>query len=294
MADLVPENFRESLSAIFFLIAVVFSFWSLSDKKKTHALRLAGLFVLSALALFGNNTWCYFAAIFIVATAVTQLEFLQNLAAIIRGSKEYFDYQKEFLSQKEIEESASKEVAELQESTGAGITAGRDVQISLDKSRISMQQFYVICEEYAFRYLERKHERPIQRHIRYRGKGMYTEFDGVMQLDDKDIIFELKVTRDRVFPPALIKRTTDRIIDRVKAYSLLTGRKAELRIVLIGTLSNTGKAAARDAFVDFSDRLEGLTLSFDILSLEEIGLPGLEKAPDAEQLNSPDEDKARR
>lgn len=93
MTELIPESFRELLSAACFAIGAVFSFFSLSADKREHALRLSGLFLLSSVALFANNGWCYFAAVFIIATAVTRLQFLQNLAAIIRGSKEFFDYQ---------------------------------------------------------------------------------------------------------------------------------------------------------------------------------------------------------
>ena len=45
-----------------------------------------------ALSLFCNKPWTYFAALFIVATAMTEIEFLQNLAAIISGDKNYFAY----------------------------------------------------------------------------------------------------------------------------------------------------------------------------------------------------------
>jgi hypothetical protein len=44
------------------------------------------------LALFANVSWTYFATIFIVATVITELEFLQNLAAIIARDPNYWQY----------------------------------------------------------------------------------------------------------------------------------------------------------------------------------------------------------
>ncbi|MBP1177637.1 hypothetical protein JOE49_004889 [Paenibacillus sp. PvR133] len=83
MEKIIPESFREVVSAISILLGFVFSFITLKGALKEHSLRLAGLLLLLGLCLFANNAWCYFAAIFIIATAVTQLDFLQNLAAII-------------------------------------------------------------------------------------------------------------------------------------------------------------------------------------------------------------------
>ncbi len=55
---------------------------------------MSGIFFLLALAVIAKEFWTYFAAIFILGTLVTEVEFLQNLAAIIRGDKNYFDYMK--------------------------------------------------------------------------------------------------------------------------------------------------------------------------------------------------------
>lgn len=293
MVELIPESFRELLSAACFAIGAVFSLFSLSAGRREHALRLSGLFLLCSVALFANNGWCYFAAVFIIATAVTQLQFLQNLAAIIRGSKEFFDYQKEFLSQKEIEESTAREVAEFEGSTeGEGeethdtatIVAWRDVAITLDKAQLSMQQFYVICEEYIFRFLERKYAQPIQRHIRYRGKGMFTEFDGVMQSDDKDTIFELKISRSRTAAVMLLRHSLERMVERVKAYRLLTKRRASLAMVLVGDLSERARQRCEEYFAEYQSKETDVELSLEIYSFADVGISDLKVSEPAEPM----------
>jgi len=290
MTELIPESFRELLSAACLTVGAVFSLFSLAASKREHALRLAGLFLLSSVALFANNGWCYFAAVFIIATAVTQLQFLQNLAAIIRGSKEFFDYQKEFLSQQELEESTAKEVKEMEEPTEgeeekapstATIAAGRDVKITLDKAQLSMQQFYVICEEYVFRFLERKYGQPIQRHIRYRGKGMFTEFDGVMQTDDRDTIFELKISRAGM-PVGFLRHSLERMVERVKAYRLLTRRRASLVMVLVGDFSERAQQRYEQYFAEYQTSESDVEMSLELYSFADVGISDLRVSEPAE------------
>ena len=174
---------------------------------------------MASLALFAHNAYSYFAALFIVATAVTQLEFLQNLAAIIRGSKEYFDYQKEYLSQKEVENSIEKEVKEI-EAAPSEISeiqpSQKTISLNIDKKNLTPAQFGLLVEEYTFNFLEKKYRRPIQRYVRYVGKHNAVEFDGVMQMDDTDLVFEIKASRRSFFPTIYVMKSARRILERVK------------------------------------------------------------------------------
>lgn len=149
---------------------------------------MTGLFLLVGLALFANHPAVYFATIFIVATAVTQLEFLQNLAAIIRGSKEYFDYQKEFRSQREVEKTAEKEALEIEAAPVEAIEIQdrKTVNLTLDTTNMTPMQFGLLVEQFTFNYLERKYGKPIQRYVRFKGKRELVDLDGVIQGDDTD------------------------------------------------------------------------------------------------------------
>lgn len=101
MESFEPASFSEALGGLLLIVATVSAVFSLCPCLRIHALRLLAIFVVASLALFSNSTTTYFVAIFVIATAVTELEFLQNLAAIVRGNKDYFDYKKETLSVKE-------------------------------------------------------------------------------------------------------------------------------------------------------------------------------------------------
>lgn len=89
-----PTAFNEILGALFVLFSVAAFFISFKKSQRSHSIRLSALALIGGLALFCNNVWVYAAGVFIVATAVTETEFLQNLAAILRGSRHYFDYKK--------------------------------------------------------------------------------------------------------------------------------------------------------------------------------------------------------
>jgi len=274
LIQLLPANFREVVAVVAAVMAILYSFVSLPTRLREHGLRLTGLFLLLATVLFAHSAAAYFAAVFIIATAVTQLEFLQNLAAIIRGSKEYFDYKKQFVPPKEVEDKVKKEVEELEAAApkqkGSEITK---FQLTLDKSNLSMPQFGLLCEEYAFRMLERKFERPIQRHVRYSGRGAFVEFDGVMGVDSRDVIFEIKISRRGLFPSSFIMDSVRRMAENVRAYTLLTKREASLMVVLIGRFNQSAREKIREYENRLNTEAKGLNITFQVYGFTEIGLP---------------------
>lgn len=98
MEKFLPATFLEFIGGGLAVVAVLAGLLSLCASLRTHLLRILAITFICALAIFSNHVTTYFVAIFVIATAVTELEFLQNLAAIVRGNKEYFDYRKEVLS----------------------------------------------------------------------------------------------------------------------------------------------------------------------------------------------------
>lgn len=220
MNNFLPSNIRELISILVILVGTIFSFISIRKTDRDYILRITALFLLTGIALFANNPYCYFATIFIIATAVTQLEFLQNLAAIIRGSKEYFDYKKEFIPQKEVEKIIQKEIE------GNGF-----IELSNRKDSLPIA---LITEEYTFKYIERIMNRPIQRHIRFKGKNINVEFDGVMQFEMSDIIFEIRLIRRKIPRLDTIRESLKRLAISVSEYQKITNRTASLNYVIVG------------------------------------------------------------
>lgn len=92
MEKFLPSTFIQIIAGIFSICSIIAVLCSIKRTIRTHSIRIFAISFISALALFSDNGWVYFASVFIIATVITETEFLQNLAAIIRGSKPYFDY----------------------------------------------------------------------------------------------------------------------------------------------------------------------------------------------------------
>lgn len=114
MDSFYPLNFFQASAGVFGVFALIFGALSLFDGVRVHAIRMLAIFLVVAMSLYANSVGVYFAAVFIIATAVTELEFLQTLAAIIRGNKEYFAFRKETLSSEAKFKSSQAELMQLE------------------------------------------------------------------------------------------------------------------------------------------------------------------------------------
>lgn len=106
------------------VLAALFLLLSLAEGIRSHAVRAVAILVVVALALFANHVVTYFGAIFIVATAVTEIGFLENLAAILRGSPEYFKWKMEQLSAEQVKDKLEREKKALSEESSSEKPAG--------------------------------------------------------------------------------------------------------------------------------------------------------------------------
>jgi hypothetical protein len=286
---LIPESFREIVAVISILLGFLFSFFSLKSSLREHSLRVTGLLLLLGLCLFANNEWCYFAAIFIIATAVTQLDFLQNLAAIIRGSKEYFDYRKEFVSREDVLKSKTKEqeIAEETDKSNSiqtkedypnekGIVE-KGVQLEFKKENLTPVHFALFAEELAFKEIEGIYQKQIQRHIRIVGKGAVIEFDGLLELDNMDILYETKVFRQSPFPLTILRKSMKELISHVIEYQAITNKKkrVELTYIIVSSFENETKDKLLDRINQLIEKdinLLSVKIKFEFYSFKQLGL----------------------
>ncbi|WP_341178429.1 hypothetical protein [Paenibacillus sp. FSL K6-1230] len=65
------------------------------------------------LSLMANNTWVSAVSIFIIATIITKLEFLENLAALAWGRDKFWDFRVGHANPKEKDEKLKREEKEL-------------------------------------------------------------------------------------------------------------------------------------------------------------------------------------
>ena len=87
-------------------------------------------------------------------------------------------------------------------------------------------------------------------------------FDGVMQARDRDIIFELTISRGR-HPLLLLRASLGRMTERVKAYRLLTKRRASLVMVLVGDISERARERLEKYFGEYQSSDSDVELSLE-------------------------------
>lgn len=87
------SNIEKLIAIIAFFAAIVFALLhSFSGGKRDYHLKLSGSLIVAVFAFLANNVGIYALASFIVATIITKLDFLENLAAIFWGRKEFWGY----------------------------------------------------------------------------------------------------------------------------------------------------------------------------------------------------------
>jgi hypothetical protein len=94
MEALLPTNYLQFTGGIFFLFAIIFLFISLYKKLSIHSMKAFAMLSIIGVSLIANHLAIYFLVVFVIATAVTELDFLKDVAAIVRGSKNYFGSKK--------------------------------------------------------------------------------------------------------------------------------------------------------------------------------------------------------
>lgn len=94
-------EFIHIIAGMFSICAIIAFFCSLKKSIQVHSIRLCAIALIGALALFANNGFVYSVSVFIIATTITETEFLEKIAAILRDNKHYFDYLNKIKSRNE-------------------------------------------------------------------------------------------------------------------------------------------------------------------------------------------------
>lgn len=237
-----PQNVIELCGLIALLFAVIFTFWSMHKDSRSQATKLLAICFITGFSLFSNHPATYFAAIFIIATAVTELEFLQNLAAIIRGNSDYFDYKKEALSKEDKE---SKEKIE-----------NKKLGIAIKASPVAPEATpnFLQVEEAAMENLAKRYNYDIERNVRLKNsRGQVVEFDGLVTGEESsDTIIEIKYIKD-IGRVKDVWRFSEIYEDRARMYKQITGRAVKIHPVFV---VNEKSAASQEFFNKLTDKVD--------------------------------------
>lgn len=270
--NFIPTDFTEFLGGGLIAIAVIFGFLSMFTSIRSHSIKMLSLMLVAGLSIYSNHPANYFAALFIVATAVTELEFLQNLAAIIRGNKEYFSYKIETLSKEEkkesIEEEQKLDLASLSEQDREKIAR----EHMRDKTKLSVKRSYEAGEK-ALDKLEEYFGQKIERNIRIKSKNKSIEFDGIIPNVVDDMVSEKLFEIKYVGKPNLnqIYRTFEHAETLAREYKSITNKIAKMHLVLVTAEENgliESQSKKLKSLVDKSD----VSIGFSVYTCNQLGI----------------------
>lgn len=94
MEQILPDSFTELLAGVLMIAALLVALISLLKTDKKAITKMFAILFVASLCLFSGNGWIYFVGVSIIAVAVTELDFLQNIIATIRGDKQRFEQKK--------------------------------------------------------------------------------------------------------------------------------------------------------------------------------------------------------
>jgi len=174
--------------------------------------------------MFGaNNGWVYAVGIFIVATLVTELAFLEKLAAIAWNRKEYWQYLLEKASPKDIEDKRRKEVLEDQEAGEPSQSKAR-VQATERKAYLtqarSKLQSILLFEKDATEALRRDGQMlfgtsRVSDHVKLKGKTGNVVIDAVASAGDKHFVVEIKAYKH----PKSVRHAASAVSEAATSYA---------------------------------------------------------------------------
>lgn len=288
--DSIPkvENFLDLVATTLIATAIILIACSLFNNKRST--RLAALLLVTSLALYSNAFGTYFAAIFIIATAITELEFLEKIAAIIRGSKEYFDYKKSQIPVDEVKAKVREEVAaaeippvseEAPEQTQNNNEAAdkntsnvaQDSQEETPKTLMpagdAASLGYTI-EQLALTYFERRLGAPVQKNIRFSTPRADVEFDGVIERGNgrSDTLIEVKLSGEHTLETAVIKGARE-FLRRKETFKEMTGRRTTGILVIV--VPDISKIRVSASLLKARVQEMSHTLQLEIVDFKDIG-----------------------
>tara|TARA_R110000782_G_scaffold14060_5_gene42350 strand:- start:5042 stop:5761 length:720 start_codon:yes stop_codon:yes gene_type:complete len=234
--------------------------------------------MVACLAIYSSHWATYFAAIFIIATAVTELEFLQNLAAIIRKNESYFKYKKEELSVEENRERNKFDAIKDEIAVSEGDEKGQNLSPNSDKiSRSKMQdisrsdsiKLSFEVESKAIEYLAKEYPR-IERGVRFKNDSQHVELDGLVQGEKGkgSKIFEIKWLRNEKHIHSLLWHAKNKSKEIERKYFSITGEIPEMYVVLVSNFKYSLSEGSMSTFKTSADE-NGINVIF--LTLSDLG-----------------------
>jgi hypothetical protein len=172
------------LALTFSLVALLISVIYIAFSARDLGVKLVGSIFVVSLCFAANNAFVYPLGILIVATLVTELEFLEKIAALLWNRKEYWDYLIGRASRKEIEQKIRDDVAK---DKPAVAPRSDFIQHAIAFERSALNALIDANVPLKLNRLDTE--------LRLQGRGRATVIDGLGYSDDAVYLIEVKATK---------------------------------------------------------------------------------------------------
>ncbi len=195
LANHTTDSSISTLLAATIACVALFSTLSLLHSPTVHPLsrRLVGSMWACAMCFAADNSAVYTVGLFIVATLVTELEFLEKLAAIVWGREAYWKYK--------LQKASPAQVANEQQEDAVALASevGQDSPTTKAADSIaSLQDEVRGFEAESLRALE-SGETPlpglVRKHVAIHGPNVHNLCDAVIETADAHFVVEVKYLR---------------------------------------------------------------------------------------------------
>ena len=269
--EFIRNSLNEVLSSISFVVGLIIIIFAAAcnEHKRDNLLKISGVTLVISLAFFSNTTTIYVFAIFIIASLITKLDFLENIAAIFRGeAKSVYDYKKNSLNASERSAKIEKEIKEEKEIEFLGAFGDKIPKITyVPQPTVEIKRVneYERIEQLTLDYIS-KELGEVDRYVRIKHERNTVEFDAVKKGKRKDdIIIEVKYTSNI----QLIRTLIPKLNLQLQKYTLITGREATLYLYIVSDKLHSQKAELLESLEDIWERFKCKVF---ILSKKEIGI----------------------
>jgi len=200
------------LSGVLISILLIFR-----EKTRELSTKIVGIFLVVSMAFISNHWFVYTCTVFIVATIITNLDFLEKLAAILMRSKEYWDHQNKALEKANLSEilDSKKEEATNElavESTTNIVTANANNKVDPVSVKDRMNTIINFENRILSLLVDPDKGLFLQHHfftgMRLKDKNRIMIFDAIAEGPNTTYIIEIKATgRKKIVEDALIQIT---------------------------------------------------------------------------------------
>jgi len=237
----------------------------------------------------------YFVTVFILATAITRLDFLQNLAVIVRGGKKVnltnlqtIDELERNIIEKEsiqyFDERSSLRPDEINQSSDGDLLHkfNRDyyyknidkelVGMSTGRSGISKMEMTLIAQDLALSHISRRYRMPVHRYVKIKDHSRVIELDGIIRYQDHDILLETFVYWVDWLSSFIIRKHIEQRISKIRRYREQIDRDIIFRVLIIGNFNEDFYLSFKKSKNKLRKKYADVSLSIEVLSFDDIGL----------------------